>query len=252
MLGGQVVLETSVGRAALLLIGALAGAAAAAAGEDGVAVVGGVADGAPVLARFLARPDEPVNRYRARRRMEVSSMGQRAWMIARVELDPALGFRFSPESEGGPKMLREKSLVRLLQAEAEAHASALASRSGLTAENYVIEALGAEAGGLVRLGAKARRREAALLDGFFVVTPDAADLVRVEGRLARGPSFWIPRVDVVRHFARISGHRVVVRSDSVAHVRLLGESLLRVDYEYEMIDGQELVPASAIVAFHPH
>ncbi len=244
-------LEAGVGRVAAFLIGVLATVAAAAAGDDTPPVRGGVADAAPVLARFLARPDEPVARYRARRRMEVRAAGHQARMTARVELDPALGFRFSVLSEGGSQALREKSLVRLLRAEAEAHASGLVSRSGLTAENYVIEALGPDAGGLVRLRARARRREAALFDGFFVVTPDAADLVRVEGRLAQGPSFWIPRVDVVRHFARIGGHRVVVRSDSVAHVRLLGESRLRVDYEYEMIDGQEIVPATAVAALGP-
>jgi hypothetical protein len=74
----------------------------------------------------------------------------------------------------------------------------------------------------------------------FVVTPDTAELVRAEGRLAAAPSFWISRVDVVRHYRRIQGHRVQVRLESVAHIRLLGEVRVVVDFDYEMVDGDEL------------
>jgi hypothetical protein len=202
---------------------------------------------APVLARFLARPDEPVTRYRARRRMEVRAFGRQAWMNVRVALEPGRGFEWTVESEGGSPALRERSLVRMLEAEAEAYASGTAARGGLTADNYVIAAAGVDGDGLVRLSVTARRREPMLLDGFFVVTPDTADLVRVEGRLARGPSFWVPRADVVRHFARLRGHRVVVRSESRGRLRPFGESRLLVTYEYEMIDGDP-IPTSGVLA----
>ncbi len=85
-----------------------------------------------------------------------------------------------------------------------------------------------------------RRREAALLDGRFLVTADTADLVRAEGRLARAPSFWVSRVEVVRHYQRIHGHRLQVRLESVADLRLFGEVRVVVDFDYEMVDGVEL------------
>jgi hypothetical protein len=200
------------------------------------------------LARFLARPDEPVHRYRARRRMEVAAMGERAWMEVETELDPQRGFRWGVASEGGSRSLREKSLLRLLRAEAESHAAARPARSALTAENYVLEAGGREPDGLVRLRARPRRREGGLVDGFFVVTPDTADLVRVEGGLARAPSFWVKHVDLSRHYARVGGHRVVVRMESVAQIRLVGRSHLVVTFDYETIDGQEIPPSSVLAA----
>lgn len=241
-------LESRASRAAIPLLAALASSALA-EGQDKAHETAAAAPGeAPVLARFLARPDEPVTRYRARRRMDVRGVGERAWMTVQVELDPERGFRWAIESEGGSRTLREKSLVRVLELEAEAHASGVVARSGLTADNYLLEAGGRDRDGLVRLRARARRRESVLFDGFFVVTPDTAELVRVEGSLARGPSFWIPRVEVTRQFARISGHRVVVRSESIAHLRLLGESRLVVGYDYEMIDGDPVLPPSPLAA----
>jgi hypothetical protein len=240
--------ETSAGYR--LALCAAAGAALLAGPGPGARAAEWDADAGPVLARFLARPDEPVARYRARRRMEVQAMGREAWLSVRVALE-AGRFTWDVEAEGGAKALREKSLIRLLEAEAEAHASGAVARSGLTADNYAIEAAGRDADGLVRLRARARRREPVLLDGFFLVTPGAADLVRVEGRLARGPSFWAPKVDVLREFARVGGHRVVVRSESRAKLRLLGESRIVVRYEYETIDGDVVAPAPVVASLTP-
>ena len=93
------------------------------------------------------------------------------------------------------------------------------------------------------LRAVPRRGDPALLDGTIVVTPDDADLVRIEGRLVRNPSFWITRVEVVRRFRRLKGHRVVVRIESVAHVRLLGDVRTTIDFDYQMIDGDSIEPA---------
>lgn len=59
----------------------------------------------------------------------------------------------------------------------------------------------------------------------------------IHGRLARSPSFWITRVDLVRYYRRIRGHRVVSRIESVSHVWLLGRVRLVVDFDYEAIDG---------------
>jgi hypothetical protein len=207
----------------------------------------GLDAGEATLARFLARPDEPVERYHARRHMQVETRGDRAWMDVRTELDPR-GFRFTVEAQGGSRLLLEKSLVSLLRAEQEAHASGQASRSALTAENYQLRAAEPAADGLVRLRALPRRRESTLVDGLFIVTPDTADLLRVEGALARSPSFWAREVAVSRHYARVCGHRVVVRLESLARIRFLGPTRLVVTFDYESIDGQPVEPSTRLAA----
>ena len=204
-----------------------------------------------VLRRFLARPDEPTRSFRARRRLEVTSgsLGKGAWIDVLVELDVAHGFRYTVTAAGGSEMLQEKILHKVLRAEQAVYAAGTNARTALTAENYGLASHGRTADGLVSLAATARRKEVGLLNGRFLVSPDTADLVEVSGTMAKGPSFWIPRVDLSKRYARLQGHRVNVRVDSVSHVRLLGESRFTMTSVYERIDGEAIgVSAFARVA----
>jgi hypothetical protein len=78
----------------------------------------------------------------------------------------------------------------------------------------------------------------------MVLTSDGNDLLRVEGRLAKNPSFWTGLVNVIRHFAKVDGVRVPVATESVAKVKFAGNSHLTVVYEYESINGQPVSVAA--------
>jgi hypothetical protein len=90
---------------------------------------------------------------------------------------------------------------------------------------------------VVRLFVKPRRKEVSLFEGSVFVTRDDADLLRVEGRLARNPSFWTTRVDLVRRYDRVGGIRVPVRLDTAAQIRFAGTATMSVVYDYEMVNG---------------
>jgi hypothetical protein len=222
--------------ASSILLAVLAGteAPSASCGEDG--------DGAAVLEKFLARPDEPLTSYRSRRRMFAQGLGKEASMEVLVQLDTRHGFRFEVLAEEGSELIRNRGFRAVLEAEKEAYESGRSDRAALTADNYALRFDGREPDGLVRLRARPLRQHKALIDGAFLVTPESADIVRVEGRLAKGPSFWTPRMDIVRHYRRLRGHRVLVRVESVGHVRLLGDVQCRVEYEYETIEGDRIPP----------
>jgi hypothetical protein len=79
-----------------------------------------------------------------------------------------------------------------------------------------------------------------MVEGAVFVTSTDADIVRVEGRMVKSPSFWTTRVDVVKRYARIAGVRVPVRLDTTAHVRFAGTSTMSMTYTYEMINGKEV------------
>jgi len=64
--------------------------------------------------------------------------------------------------------------------------------------------------------------------------------VRLEGELAKNPSFWTRRVHIVRHYQRFLGIRMPVALETTAAVRIAGRSTFRVTYEYESINGQHL------------
>jgi len=53
---------------------------------------------------------------------------------------------------------------------------------------------------------------------------------------------------MVKRYARVGGHRVNVRVESVSHVRLLGESRFTMTSAWEQIEGDPALPAVASAA----
>lgn len=203
-----------------------------------------------VVQRFLARADEPLTRYRALRHLEARNerFNLHGWLEAWTELTPDGQFKFKVVREGGSEYIRVKVLRPLLENEERLFATRDAARAAVTPENYDLQGTEAAEPGLVKLFVKPKRREVSLVDGAAVVTEDEADLVRVEGRLAKNPSFWTKRVDVVRRYERLNGVRVPMRLDSVAQIRLAGASTLSMTYEYEMVNGVHVAATNAVAS----
>jgi hypothetical protein len=166
-------------------------------------------------------------------------------MDALTEMTTDGRFTFTVIREEGSDYIRKKVFHSLLANEQKLFATGDPARSALTEANYKLAAAEVADEGLVKLLAKPKRRDVTLVDGALFVTPGDADLVRVEGRLAKNPSFWTTRVDLVRQYDRIGGLRVPVRLDTTAQVRFAGTSTLSVTYEYEMVNGVEVAKASA-------
>jgi hypothetical protein len=208
---------------------------------------------APVVQRFLSRPDEPLTRYRAFRRLEARNkrFNLHGWLEAWTELTPHGTFEYEVVREGGSEYIRNKVLRPVLANEEKLFATSDASRSAMTAANYELHGAETAGPGLVKLLVKPKRREISLIHGAAIVTEDDADLVRVEGRLAKNPSFWTKRVDVVRRYERLSGVRVPTRLDSVAQIRFAGTSTFSMTFEYEMVNGLAVRAATA-VALRPN
>lgn len=204
----------------------------------------------PVVQRFLSRADEPLTRYRAFRRLEARNnrFNMHGWLEAWTELTPEGTFKYEIVREGGSEHIRNKVLRPVLANEEKLFATHDASRSAMTTQNYELQGTEAAEPGFVKLLVKPRRREVSLIDGAAVVTEDDADLVRIEGRLAKNPSFWTKRVDVVRRYERRSGVRVPTRLDSVAQIRFAGASTFSMTFEYEMVNGVDVAPANAVAS----
>ena len=205
------------------------------------------AAGEPVLHRFLARADEPLVTYRGTRRLEGRNerFNVAGWMEIAVELT-AEGFHYRVIDEGGSDLIRRKVFHSMLENEEEIFASGDASRSSFTSINYELTPAAAGEPGLVKLFARPKRRDVTLIDGAVYVTDTDADLVRVEGQLAKSPSFWTRRVHVLKQYARVNGLRVPVRVESTAQIRLAGTSTMTMTYDYQMINGVSIPPSSTV------
>jgi hypothetical protein len=207
--------------------------------------------GAPVAQLFMSRPDEAPTRYLALRRIEAANprFKLHGWIEASTELTADGRFHYRILRQGGSDYIVNKVLRPVLENEQKLFATGDSSRSAVTAENYTLKGAEAAEPGLVKLLVAPKRRDVSLIEGALFVTEEDADLVRVEGRLAKNPSFWTKRVDVVRHYSRIGGTRVPTRLDSVAQIRFAGSATLSMTWEYETINGQ--APASASAGERP-
>jgi hypothetical protein len=182
--------------------------------------------------------DEPLTQYRAFRRMHARSerLNQEGWLDAWTELD-AHGFRYSIVSERGSDTVRNKVLKAVLERERELVAGG-PERAALTEENYVFSEPEHPPDGAPYVRMKPKRKDVMLVDGRIILSPDGADVVRIEGRLAKNPSFWTSLVNIIRRFANVDGVRVPVSTETVAKIRFAGKSTLEVSYEYESINGR--------------
>jgi hypothetical protein len=194
--------------------------------------------------------EQPLTQYRAYRRMHARNehFGQEAWLEAWTEFDER-GFRYTIVSETGSDYVRNKVLKAVLKREQELVADGDCRRSELTPDNYEFQEV-QQGDGERYVTLKPKRKDVLLVDGRMVLSQDGSELLRVEGRLAKNPSFWTSLVNIIRHYARLDGVRVPVATESIAKVKFAGIAYLDVHYEYETINGRP-VSVAARQAFPP-
>ena len=231
---------TMAGRSLLCVTGftLLLGAAALPAAEGDSSV-------SPATSQFLAEREQPLRQYRAYRRMHARSerMNQEAWLEAWTELDGQT-FRYEIVNERGSEQVRNKVLKAVLKREQELVAAGDSGRSALTEENYDFTEAAAEGSREKYVALKPKRKDTLLVDGRMVLSPDGRELLRVEGKLAKNPSFWTSLVNVVRHYARLDGVRVPIATQSTAKVKVIGVSQMDMQYEYKTINGRPVSSAA--------
>jgi hypothetical protein len=128
-------------------------------------------------------------------------------------------------------------LKAVLRREQELVADGDCGRSELTPDNYEFEDM-RQGDGEQYVTLKPKRKDVLLVDGRMVLSEDGSELLRVEGRLSKNPSFWTSLVNVIRHYARLDGVRVPIATESTAKVKFAGLSHLDVHYEYETINNR--------------
>jgi hypothetical protein len=197
--------------------------------------------------RFFSRSEQPLREYRALRRMHASSEKSskyEAWLDAWTELKDGK-FSYQIVSEHGSDAVRSKVLRTVLAREQELINSGDSGKGDLTAANYEFAEGGRDADGAHVVQIKPRRSDVLLVDGRAVLN-DRGELVRVEGKLAKNPSFWTSLVNIVRRYARVGGVRVPVATETTAKVKFVGTAQLDVVYDYHSINGRPIATVSEL------
>jgi hypothetical protein len=198
------------------------------------------------VASFFSRSEQPLHQYRALRRMHATSDNGKyeAWLDAWTELKDG---RFSYEivSERGSDTARSKVLRPMLAREQDLVNNGDGRKSELTDDNYEFAEAGRDGDGAHVVQLKPRRQDPMLVEGRAVLN-DRGDLLRVEGKLSKNPSFWTSLVNIVRRYSRIGGVRVPVATETTAKVKFVGTAQLEVLYDYQSVNGRPVAGVSEL------
>src|SRR5207248_7548232 len=189
------------------------------AGAGVGATVPDPADGS--IRRFLAQNDIP-HAYRALRRLEAENGDRSGWIEAQTEYSPLRGFSYAITAQGGSSYIRGRILLAVLEGERDIMSQGDIARSALAQSNYEFHPQGVDADGLANVLLSPRRKDPVLVAGLLFLHAADGDPVRLQGRLAKSPSFWVKNVDIVRKFARINGAIMPVDLRSNAEIRWFG------------------------------
>jgi hypothetical protein len=199
------------------------------------------------IRQFLAR-DHTQRDYKGTRRLEAANGDRTGWIEATTEYSQQRGFEYQVTAEGGSDYIRNKVLRPVLEGERTAFLKGEAAKAALAHANYTFEPTGVDADGLVNIRLSPRRKERMLVAGTMLLSPDDGALVRLQGRLAKSPSFWVKSVQIVRSYKRINNVVLPVRLETNARLKLLGPATLRMTYAYSEIDGHRVAGGTAIAA----
>jgi hypothetical protein len=186
------------------------------------------------LQSFLDR-QASAKQYNAVRHLEASGSGQRGWMHVQTDFTATSGMAYTVTREGGSGMIRGRILRSLLDEERQLIASGTTGAVAISPANYELTVEGADEHGLTIVSMRPLRKERSLIAGRMFLEADGS-LVRIVGRLAKNPSFWVSRVNVTREYRRINGIVMPVSLATTAQLRLFGSASMQMTYRYSLID----------------
>ena len=196
---------------------------------------------------WYAQPQRPYVAFR-RLEAEIVKTGKQAWMEVRTTLASDGILTVEVLSEGGSEQIRNKVLRAALERERSLLAKRPSPSAYVSAETETYECPEPEpdASGLLRIPLRPGRKGGDnLVIGHMFLQPSTGDVVRVAGRLAKSPSFWISQIDVEWSYARVHNDIVLpVCLQSTARVKIVGLSTFRMTYDYLSVDGQPVSSGS--------
>jgi hypothetical protein len=166
------------------------------------------------------------------------------WMRVETTLTPAGRFSWNVIDEGGSGRTREKVFRAVLETEAEAWRDGEGDQAALTPANYVFTLLPPTRAGEVQIQLEPRRKDHRLVEGVLTVSTDGYP-IRLEGKLAKSPSFWVKSIHVTKRYGRVAGVALPTVMESTADIRFVGKSSFTMRYSYQEVNGRTFSRAAA-------
>lgn len=176
-------------------------------------------------------------------RAELIEQQEQAWMDVRTEFDPARGLRYVVLGQGGSDRIRYHALESVLRREVEASRADAADRLTFSTDNYRYDLDPRRSP--VSIALTPLRRDERLINGTATLDQVTGALLRVEGTLAKSPSFWVKDVRIQRRYATFADATLPVEVASTARVRMFGTARMHMTIRYESVAGRPVASATA-------
>jgi hypothetical protein len=152
--------------------------------------------------------------------------------------------KFSIVSETGSELLQGRVLKRLLEAEVEAMQEEQRRQTAMGPKNYefqlVTDAQPGEPGFYI-LEVTPRIKNKFLFRGRIWVDRQDFAVARMEGEPAKNPSWWTKRNDIHVTYAKVGEFWLPARNETNTQVRIVGNSLLTIEYrDYEILNADSM------------
>jgi hypothetical protein len=161
--------------------------------------------------------------------------------------------KFSIVSESGSELLQGKVLKRLLEAEVEAMQAEQRRQTAMGPKNYEFQLVpDAETvdPSFYVLEVTPRIKNKFLFRGRIWVDRQDFAVARMEGEPAKNPSWWTKRNTIHVTYGKIGDFWLPARNETNTQVRIVGNSLLTIEYrDYEILnaDAMRVSATSAIM-----
>jgi hypothetical protein len=202
---------------------------------------------------------QALHAYRGTRTYRVEYHGfpgtRSAQMVVNVKyLSPGTK-EFIVQSATGSKLIIDKVIKRLLEAEKEALDAEVQRRSALTEDNYRFTLIGYESGlsgARYVLRMEPRTKDKFLYRGRIWVDAEDFAVVRLEAEPAKNPSFWTKNSEIEQVYMKVSDFWLPAYNRSVTAIRLGGHAELTIDYKDYEITGASRVSTLSMVRLNEH
>jgi outer membrane lipoprotein-sorting protein len=188
-----------------------------------------------VVARMLqsdAARRSQMTGYSAMRRYIAVNQDRRAEMVVQVDCSPDGSKQFKVISEQGSSSIRKHVFYKMLNEETMASRRVTRDDSRITPANYRFNIVGQdtlETGSAYVLAIMPNTESKYLIDGRIWVSAKDYSIVRIEGRPAHDPSFWVHDVHFVHTYQRVGQFWFASSTHSTSEVRIFGRSELTIE-----------------------
>jgi len=184
------------------------------------------------MMQFDTQRQSELTGYTATRHYAAVNKSRRAEMLVRVTCDSSGAKQFSILSEGGSGSIRKHVFHKLLSEETEASRQGTRNGTRLTPANYDFQFVGQEkleTGPAYVLAVSPKTANKYLIDGKIWVDANDYSIVRIEGRPARNPSFWVRNVHFVHTYEKVGPFWLASATRTKSEIRIFGSSELTIE-----------------------